>query len=141
MVFASRWRDSGSHETQETFDGLKGMSSARSPRGRTHGSGRSSSAWAWLSYGSRTCFGLERPGRSRHLGMANFASWARSRGVVNMVKTLGHGRPGGCGSSKKNDKNVVLRPHDYQSPADLEEAWVALVAGSELENYRCHCLR
>ena len=33
------------------------------------------------------------------------------------------------------------RPHGYQSPADLEEAWVALVAGSELEHYRWHCLR
>ena len=27
------------------------------------------------------------------------------------------------------------------SPADLEEAWVALVAGSELEHYRWHYLR
>ena len=33
------------------------------------------------------------------------------------------------------------RPHGYQSPADLEEAWVTLVAGSELEHYRWHCLR
>ena len=33
------------------------------------------------------------------------------------------------------------RPHGYQSPADLEEAWVALVVGSELKHYRWHCLR
>ena len=33
------------------------------------------------------------------------------------------------------------RPHGYQSPADLEEAWVALVAGSDLEHYKRHCLR
>ena len=32
-------------------------------------------------------------------------------------------------------------PHGYQPPANLEEAWVALVAGSELEHYRWHCLR
>ena len=32
------------------------------------------------------------------------------------------------------------RPHGSQSPADLEEAWVALVAGSKLEHYRWHCL-
>ena len=33
------------------------------------------------------------------------------------------------------------RPHGYQSPAYLEEAWVALVAGSELVHYRWHCVR
>ena len=33
------------------------------------------------------------------------------------------------------------RPHECQSSADLEEAWVALVAGTELEHYRWHCLR
>ena len=33
------------------------------------------------------------------------------------------------------------RPHGYQSPTDLEEAWVALVAGTELEHYRWHCLQ
>ena len=33
------------------------------------------------------------------------------------------------------------RPHGYQSPADLEEGWVAHVAGTELEHYRWHCLR
>ena len=33
------------------------------------------------------------------------------------------------------------RPHGYQSPANLEEAWVAFVAGSELKHYRWHCLR
>ena len=32
------------------------------------------------------------------------------------------------------------RPHGYQSPADLEEVWVALVAGLELAHYRWHCL-
>ena len=86
------------------------MSSARGkPRGRTHGSGRSSSARAWLSYRSRTCFGLERPGRPHNLGMATSASWARSRAVVNMTKTSGHGRHGGCGLSKKNDTNVEWR--------------------------------
>ena len=33
------------------------------------------------------------------------------------------------------------RPHGYQLPADLEEAWVALVAGMDLEHHRWHCLR
>ena len=33
------------------------------------------------------------------------------------------------------------RPHGYQSPTDLEEAWVALVVGTELEHYKWHCLR
>ena len=33
------------------------------------------------------------------------------------------------------------RSHGYQSPTDLEEAWVTLVAGSELEHYRLHYLR
>ena len=33
------------------------------------------------------------------------------------------------------------RPHGYQSPADLEEALVALVAGTELEHCRWHCVR
>ena len=33
------------------------------------------------------------------------------------------------------------RPHGYQSPADLEEAWVAHVASTELEHYRWHCQR
>ena len=33
------------------------------------------------------------------------------------------------------------RPQGYRSPADFEEAWVALVAGTELEHHRWHCLR
>ena len=33
------------------------------------------------------------------------------------------------------------RPHGHQSSADLEEAWAALVAGTELEHHRWHCLR
>ena len=33
------------------------------------------------------------------------------------------------------------RPHGDKSPADLEEAWVALVAGTELEHHMWHCLR
>ena len=33
------------------------------------------------------------------------------------------------------------RPHGYHPPANLEEAGVALVARSELEHYRWHCLR
>ena len=32
------------------------------------------------------------------------------------------------------------RPHGYQLPGDLEEAWVALVAGSKLEHYKWHRL-
>ena len=43
------------------------------------------------------------------LEMANCASWERSRGVVNMTKTSGHGRRGGCGSLRKNVKNVGWR--------------------------------
>ena len=103
--------------------------------------------WEWKEL---QCLGLDvllltgKPRRSQHVEMANSASWARSRIVVNMTKTSGHGRHAGCGSSRKSAKKrgvVEDRPHGYQSPADLEEACVALVAWSELEDYRWHCLR
>ena len=44
---------------------------------------------------------------------------------------------------KERQKRGVAedRLHGYRSPADLEEAWVALVVGSELEHHRWHSLR
>ena len=43
---------------------------------------------------------------------------------------------------EKRQKRGVAedRPHGYQSPVDLEEAWVVLVASMELEHYKWHCL-
>ena len=71
--------------------------------------------WEWreleclglaVTYRSRTCCASGNPGQSHPLEMANFASWERSRGVVNMTRTSDHGRRGGCGSSRKNVINV-----------------------------------
>ena len=104
-MFAEDWRDSGYRKARETSDGLRETASAGSPRGRTRGSGRSSSAWAWLSYRSRTCFTSEKPGQSHPLEMANSASCARSCEVVSMTKNSGYGHHGGCASSRKSVAN------------------------------------
>ena len=52
-----------------------------------------------------------------------------------------HPRPRAVEEERQKRGVAEDRPHGYQSPADLEEAWVALVAGSDLEHYRWHCLR
>ena len=61
-----------------------------------------------------------------------------------MTRTSDHGRRDGCSSSRKKAINVGWRKTAHMAtshPRILEEVWVALVAGLELEHYRWHCLR
>ena len=43
---------------------------------------------------------------------------------------------------KRQKCGVALdRPHGFQSASDLEEAWVGLISGTDLEHHRWHCLK